>query len=260
MKLLSYAGRLTLISSVAASMPVYNMATNKVPISTCRELDAIVRKFWWIGNAEKNRFMAYKAWDKICQPKFVGGLGLRRFEDMNRALISKLAWSLAQNQDPPWVKCLLSKYCSRASFWAVEPRNGDSFLWKSILSTRNIVLKGSVTLAAEGSSIDFWAQPWIPWLDPIGFGQLMGSLDRNTLSITTVADISTNGRWNREVVTDVFGADIGRKIMEIPRIPLHHHDQVVWKGNENGIFSVKSAYRIDQEHRFGQRRSLWRWV
>uniref|UniRef100_A0A803NVZ1 Reverse transcriptase domain-containing protein n=1 Tax=Cannabis sativa TaxID=3483 RepID=A0A803NVZ1_CANSA len=132
MKLISYAGRLTLIKSVTSSMPIYVMSTTKIPLSNGRELDALMRKYWWLGNVEKNRFLALKAWDWICQLKASGGLGVRRCEDMNKALLTN--------------------------------KSSDSYQWKCILDTRTTILRGSVSVAAMGNSIDFWHQPWIPWM------------------------------------------------------------------------------------------------
>ena len=52
-KLLSQAGRTTLISSVLQAMPLYTFSDFKVPKAVCNKLDAITRSFWWgheIGN------------------------------------------------------------------------------------------------------------------------------------------------------------------------------------------------------------------
>jgi hypothetical protein len=46
-KLLSQAGRLTLINSVLHSLPIYNFSVFKAPKNICHKLDSIINAFWW---------------------------------------------------------------------------------------------------------------------------------------------------------------------------------------------------------------------
>ncbi|XP_060959279.1 uncharacterized protein LOC133030522 [Cannabis sativa] len=189
-KFLSYSGRLVLIKSIAASIPIYSMSTSRVPVTTCREMDSMVRKFWWCGNKEKDRFMALKSWDQICQPKESGGLGLQRFEDINNALLSKLSWGIATQENKLWVECLMKKYCGSQNFWTVQSKDCDSAIWKSIVQARSTILKGVTTLLGTGCSVDFWHLPWIPWLNYNEFKDLMRSIKGKGYTAKKVADVS----------------------------------------------------------------------
>ena len=40
---------------------------------------------------EGRRFIAWKWWSKLCQPKCVGGLGFKKTREVNKALLAKLA-------------------------------------------------------------------------------------------------------------------------------------------------------------------------
>ena len=46
-KLLSQAGRTTLIHLVVQSLPLYTFSCFRVPESICNKLDPITRSFWW---------------------------------------------------------------------------------------------------------------------------------------------------------------------------------------------------------------------
>ena len=75
-KLLSMAGRVTLINSVSSTIPNYIMQTSLLPTKTCHAIDRIHRNFLWGNTPDHKRFHAI-SWDIVSQPKVLGGLGIR---------------------------------------------------------------------------------------------------------------------------------------------------------------------------------------
>ncbi|KAK7859096.1 putative ribonuclease h protein, partial [Quercus suber] len=73
MKLLSQAGRTTLIAFVLQSLPLYSFSCFKVSDAVCSKMDFIIRAFWW-GHDYGERKLHLINWDRISQPKRMGGL------------------------------------------------------------------------------------------------------------------------------------------------------------------------------------------
>ena len=94
-KLLSSAGKLTLIKSVMQAMPIYSMSIHRLPKDTCNRIDRIIRDFW-LGNIADVRKLHTIAWDTICQPKEARGVGIRKTEQFNQALLAKQYWRITQ--------------------------------------------------------------------------------------------------------------------------------------------------------------------
>lgn len=86
---LSQAGCAVLIQSVASSIPSYIMSVSKLSKRVSRAIDIRLKKKFW-GFDDVSRRFHPKSWESICKPKSCGGLGLRKMEDLNRALVAKL--------------------------------------------------------------------------------------------------------------------------------------------------------------------------
>ncbi|KAF4375909.1 hypothetical protein F8388_004999 [Cannabis sativa] len=77
----------------------------------------------------------------------------------------------------------------------------DSWVWKGILNSKNILRMGSHTLVGKGDTIDIWEQPLIPWLDYEDFKALMNNIRLHHPLLTSVADlINYDGEWNYNLV------------------------------------------------------------
>ncbi|KAF4368738.1 hypothetical protein G4B88_000995 [Cannabis sativa] len=150
-------------------------------------------------------------------PKQRGGLGFRKFEDINKALVAKLAWDMVSNADKLWVKIFREKFCHWNSFWMVEKRQGDPSIWQNILEARKTILEGSCTIIANGEDTDIWRQLWIPWLSYEDFRKTMEGIRDKAPSLRTVSDliIHNQGSLNKRYVCYLFGEALGMQISSI---------------------------------------------
>jgi hypothetical protein len=54
-KLLSQAGREVLIKAVAQAIPAYSMSCFRLPTKLCKDLEAMIRRFWWSNNSDQQK-------------------------------------------------------------------------------------------------------------------------------------------------------------------------------------------------------------
>ncbi|MCI07485.1 LINE-1 reverse transcriptase like, partial [Trifolium medium] len=102
---LSYGGRITLINSVLASLPLYFFSFYKAPHCILKQLVRIQRNFLWGGGVEDKK-LCWVKWDQICLPKEQGGLGVKNLELFNLALLSKWKWRFLADGDAVWADLL----------------------------------------------------------------------------------------------------------------------------------------------------------
>lgn len=151
----SQAGRGVLIKVVSQALPTYPMSIFLLPKSLCLSMDAALKKFWWGSNSNGNSLML-KCWDSICLPKSSGGLGFRRMMDTNRALLSKLAWKMANPSNNLWRSLLASSYLISSNFlhYSPYPQNA-SWSWKDICKSKDLILKGACYTICSNSKSSF---------------------------------------------------------------------------------------------------------
>ncbi|XP_062100295.1 uncharacterized protein LOC133806189 [Humulus lupulus] len=109
---LSYANRAQLIHLVLMGIRSFWMSIFLLPKSVICEIDQLCRKFLWGSNdINSNRSKLHlTAWDQICLPKSLGGIGFKEGSKWNKVLLAKYIWALSSKQDILWVKWVDALY------------------------------------------------------------------------------------------------------------------------------------------------------
>ena len=162
--LLSNAGRETLIKAVAQATPTYTMSVFKLPDSLCQELNLMMGNFWW-GQKGRERRMAWVSWEKLCKPKSDEGIRFRDFKALNLALLAKQGWRMLENPNALVHRVYKAKYFANESFLNAQVGRRPSYVWRSIMAAKDIIMKGSQWCIGNGQKVHIWEDRWIPNLD-----------------------------------------------------------------------------------------------
>jgi hypothetical protein len=240
-KLISQAGREILIKSVAQAIPAYAMSCFRLPNRLIKEIEVLIRRFWWGQGGEKGK-MHWLPWHTLCKSKNNGGIGLRDLGIFNEALLAKQVWRLLHNPSSLFFKVFKAKYFPRCSILEVQQSTKGSYAWRSILSARDLITKGLVWRVGTGKDIRIWGDKWL-----IGSNnhRIISTPPLNT-SISHVEHLidSDLKSWKTELVKELFLPQEATTILGIPLSFRNPADSLVWGATKQGVYTVRSGYHL----------------
>lgn len=157
---LSQTGGTCLINSVPNTMTNYAMSNFLLPKNILQTINRCISKFWW--GKERDTFVRFISWHKICQPKSFGGLVNKNSNIMNLVLLTKVAWRILTQPVSLLSKVYRAKYVRSNGWWSSTCIGNQSFVWKSIIKGIHI-LKGNVCWSiGDGKNVQIGLDPWVP--------------------------------------------------------------------------------------------------
>lgn len=91
----------------------------------------------------------------------------RNVSDFNTSLLGKHYWRLLTDGNSLLGMVLKGRYYLRGNIYKAKVGFRPSFTWISILSSRDVVTKGSRLRIGKGESVRIWSDDWL--LENLGF-------------------------------------------------------------------------------------------
>ncbi|GJT71168.1 putative RNA-directed DNA polymerase, eukaryota, reverse transcriptase zinc-binding domain protein [Tanacetum coccineum] len=158
-KSLSAAGRLQLVRSVLGSMHVYWASVFILPSQIILDIEQLMRGFLWC-HGDMNRGKAKVSWEVVCLPKNEGGLGIRRLEIFNKALMVPHIWNLLSRKDSLWVKWIHVYKLRGRHFFDIPYRGCMTWGWRKLLQLRPLIRDYIWVRIGNGSTCSLWFDKW----------------------------------------------------------------------------------------------------
>ncbi|KAL0910886.1 hypothetical protein M5K25_018983 [Dendrobium thyrsiflorum] len=239
---LSLAGKVLLIKSSLLSLPIFLSSITLVPKSILQNVDKLCRDFLWNkDNARKG--LHYIAWDDICKPKVLGGMGIHSATAKTGPLRSRITWRFIQNPNSFCNRIIISKYGDNV--WKDKCRRGQSSSWKILLDGA-LYLKNIVRWKiSNGTKVNALEDTWI--LDkPISKWPTF--VNCNDLSDQTVDNLLSEDRsWNKQILLNLFNPVLMNIIISTKLFPEETEDKIELVNHHTGKSITALAYEARTE-------------
>ncbi|KAL9372527.1 hypothetical protein Peur_034771 [Populus x canadensis] len=132
-----------------------------LPVSLCEELQRMMNSYWWGTNQEHGRGIIWQGWDKLCRKKDIGGLGFINLLCFNVALLGKLGSKLVVKPHSLVSRIIKARYFPRGDFLHATPGHDPSYVRRSILSSQEVLRKGTRWRIGTGQKVSVCSEAWL---------------------------------------------------------------------------------------------------
>ncbi|CAN1131281.1 Putative ribonuclease H protein At1g65750 [Linum perenne] len=142
------------------------------------------------------------------------------------------------------LKVLASKYLKQSDTgWVPARKTGLSAVWREMLKVWNYVEDGLQWSIRDGKSTRFWLDKWVN--DGTVLIDQAINITRIDPSLTVSDCCNLDGTWNMDLLhANLLPSAIPLVIGMQPPKSTSGTDRLVWGLEDNGVFSVKTAYLI----------------
>lgn len=129
-----------------------------VPKLVFKKLQGLFAHFFWGEQGGKSKWK-WRAWQKLCVPVEVGGIGVRDLDEVQKSLFLKFGWDLL-TKDSLWAKLFRAKYVKHRHVVLSDESNSGSLFWKKIMEVMTSLCENKKWRVGEGKvscgTIIFW--------------------------------------------------------------------------------------------------------
>ncbi|XP_075674872.1 putative mitochondrial protein AtMg00310 [Castanea sativa] len=140
-------------------------------------------------------------------------MGFRDVQAFNLSLLAKQAWRFIHKTHSLFYKVYKSRYFPNCSFMDAELGINPSYVWRSLLAARDVIIEGSKWKVGDGRSIGVLTHIWLSHKLIFLGEQQPGLMVKDLIDSNTM-------QWDREKIFDLFAH---RRRMEILSIPLQQN-------------------------------------
>ncbi|XP_019163496.1 PREDICTED: uncharacterized protein LOC109159839 [Ipomoea nil] len=169
-----------------------------------------------------------------------GKLGFKKLHQFNIALLAKQGWHLLTQPESLVSRIMKAKYYPKTDFMEAQIGGNPSFLWRSILAGKQVLQLGIARRVGNSLHTLIWGWPWLssssttslstPCIEELRHATVNGLLD-------------AHGRWDEEVVRDLFNEEDVARIFSTP-ININIPDCWRWVGDIRGRYTVQHGYQL----------------
>lgn len=198
------------------------------------------------------------AWDRVCYPKSMRGLGFRDLRLFNLAFLSRQVQRLTHLKNTLCYKVLSYKFFLSGDIFHPKVVDKPLYTWSSIATAAKALENDFVWLVGDDNNVDICN-------DNQGFEGLKGgSLCHSLLTNNErkVRDLWNQNHMerNKNTVNELYGSSLGDQICNLPILNDGINDRRVWLHNLHGFYTLKFAYSwlLLKQIGFGPHRFYWR--